>query len=101
MESWILLAERFGLPVVLLGGVSYALWRMFIWMSQTLLIQLNENAIRSEKINIKLINVINDLKMEIKNLEAEIREFKGNQDTFITFMEKITGNGFSRIINDK
>ena len=75
MDSWITIAERFGLPVVMLGGVSYAMVKLFQWMANTMMKQITLNQERTESINIKLIDVINSLKMEVKELKVEIGKF--------------------------
>ena len=49
-------AERFGIPVVMLGGVSYAMIRLFQWMANSLMKQIAENHSRIEGIIIKLID---------------------------------------------
>ena len=75
MDRWITIAERFGLPVVMLGGVSYAMVKLFQWMANTMMKQITLNQERTESINIKLIDVINSLKMEVKELKVEIGKF--------------------------
>ena len=56
MEQWIAIAERFGLPVMMLGGVSYAMVQLFKWMANDLMKQINDNHSRIEAIIIKLID---------------------------------------------
>ena len=56
MEQWITIAERFGLPVMMLGGVSYAMIKLFQWMANNLMKQISENHTRIEGIIIKLID---------------------------------------------
>ena len=56
MEQWIVIAERFGLPVMMLGGVSYAMIKLFQWMANSLMKQISENHTRIEGIVIKLID---------------------------------------------
>ena len=56
MEQWIAIAERFGLPVMMLGGVSYAMIKLFQWMANSLMKQISENHSRIEGIIIKLID---------------------------------------------
>ena len=56
MEAWIVIAERFGLPVMMLGGVSYAMIKLFQWMANSLMKQISENHTRIEGIVIKLID---------------------------------------------
>ena len=56
MDTWIVIAERFGLPVMMLGGVSYAMIKLFQWMANSLMKQISENHSRIEGIIIKLID---------------------------------------------
>ena len=56
MELWIGIAERFGLPVMMLGGVSYAMVQLFKWMANDLMKQISDNHSRIEAIIIKLID---------------------------------------------
>ena len=51
-----MIAERFGIPVVMLGGVSYAMIKLFQWMANNLMKQISENHTRIEGIIIKLID---------------------------------------------
>tara|TARA_R110002020_G_scaffold20552_3_gene70238 strand:- start:44 stop:328 length:285 start_codon:yes stop_codon:yes gene_type:complete len=56
MDQWIGIAERFGLPVMMLGGVSYAMVQLFKWMANDLMKQISDNHSRIEAIIIKLID---------------------------------------------
>ena len=56
MDTWMTVAERFGIPVVMLGGVSYAMIKLFQWMANNLMKQIAENHTRIEGIIIKLID---------------------------------------------
>ena len=56
MDTWLVVAERFGIPVVMLGGVSYAMIKLFQWMANNLMKQIAENHTRIEGIIIKLID---------------------------------------------
>ena len=56
MDTWVVIAERFGIPVVMLGGVSYAMIKLFQWMANNLMKQISENHTRIEGIIIKLID---------------------------------------------
>ena len=96
MDSWVTIAERFGLPVVMLGGVSYAMVKLFQWMANTMMKQITLNQERTESINIKLIDVINTLKMEVKELKVEIGKFSSEQKTTNEIMVKMTGNGLKK-----
>ena len=56
MDAWVGIAERFGLPIVMLGGVSYSMIRLFQWMANSLMKQISINHSRIEEIIIKLID---------------------------------------------
>ena len=56
MEQWLSVAERFGLPVVMLLGMSYGMVQIFKWMANDLMKQINDNHARIEHIIIKLID---------------------------------------------
>ena len=56
METWIGVAERFGLPVVMLLGMSYGMIQLFKWLANDLMKQIAENHQRIEGIMIKLID---------------------------------------------
>ena len=56
METWIGIAEKFGLPIVMLGAVCYFMVRIFQWGSNSLMKQIAENHSRIEGIIIKLID---------------------------------------------
>ena len=56
MDQFISIAERFGLPVVMLLGMSYGMIQIFKWMANDLMKQINENHSRIEHIIIKLID---------------------------------------------
>ena len=56
MDTWVVIAERFGIPVVMLLGVSYAMIKLFQWMANNLMKQISENHTRIEGIIIKLID---------------------------------------------
>ena len=96
MDEWLAVAERFGLPVMMLGGVSYALMKLFQWMADTMMKQITTNQERTESINIKLIDVINQLKIEIKELKVEIGQNRSEQKTTNDLMVKLTGNGLKK-----
>ena len=56
MEQWFSVAERIGLPVVMLLGMSYGMVQIFKWMANDLMKQINDNHARIEHIIIKLID---------------------------------------------
>ena len=96
MDEWLAVAERFGLPVMMLGGVSYALMKLFQWMADTMMKPITTNQERTESINIKLIDVINQLKIEIKELKVEIGQNRSEQKTTNDLMVKLSGNGLNK-----
>ena len=96
MDEWLAVAERFGLPVMMLGSVSYALMKLFQWMADTMMKQITTNQERTESINIKLIDVINQLKIEIKELKVEIGQNRSEQKTTNDLMVKLSGNGLNK-----
>ena len=93
MEQWISVAEKFGISVVMLIGVSWGMVKLFQWMAHTMMKQINLNQERTESINIKLIDAINQLKIEIKELKVGIEGSKVGQQTIIDVMSKLSGNG--------
>ena len=56
MEQWFSVAERFGVRVVMLLGMSYGMVQIFKWMANDLMKQINDNHSRIEHIIIKLID---------------------------------------------
>ena len=58
MEQFIGIAERFGLPVVMLLGMSYALVQLFKWLANDLMRQLQNNADRIEKLLSHLLIIL-------------------------------------------
>ena len=93
MEQWITIAERFGLPVMMLGGVSYAMIKLFQWMAHTMMKQISVNQERTESINIKLIDAINQLRAEIKELKVKVEGNTVGQGTIIDVISRLSGNG--------
>ena len=77
MDTWMTVAERFGIPVVMLGGVSYAMIRLFQWMANNLMKQISENHSRIESIIIKLID----------NSKAEREENKLYFEKMVTILD--------------
>ena len=90
MDTWILIAERFGIPVVMLIGVSYAMIRLFQWMANNLMKQIAENHQRIESIIIKLIDSSRN-RDEQNNLFFE--KLVTMMDTSNTMMAKLYKNG--------
>ena len=56
METWIAIAERFGLPFLMLLGMCYGGVQLFKWLANDLMKQIAENHSRIEAIIIKLID---------------------------------------------
>ena len=56
MDQWIAVAERFGLPFIMLLGMSWGGVQLFKWLANDLMKQIAENHSRIEGIIIKLID---------------------------------------------
>ena len=93
METWIAVAEKFGLPVVMLGGVSYAIIKLFQWMANNLMKQIAENHTRIENIIVKLID---NSKQEREQNRQNMNEILSRMDQTISIMSKLSGNGLGR-----
>ena len=65
-------------------------------MADTMMKQITTNQERTESINIKLIDVINQLKIEIKELKVEIGQNRSEQKTTNDLMVKLSGNGLNK-----
>ncbi len=93
MEEWIGIAERFGLPVVMLLGMSYALVQLFKWMANDLMAQLQRNEERIENIVVKLID--NSKKEREQNREHFNSIFQ-RLDSLVDVLVKLSGNGLKK-----
>ena len=80
MEEWSGLLEKFGLPVVMLLGMSYGGIQLFKWLSADLLRQIQQNAERIEKIVIALID--NSKKEREQNRELHKENIALNKQLF-------------------
>ena len=60
MESWIAIAEQFGLPVIMLLGMSWSGIQLFKWLANDLMKKIAENHTRIENIIIRLIDNSNN-----------------------------------------
>ena len=89
MEQWLVIAERFGIPVVMLGGVSYAMIRLFQWMANSLMKQIAENHSRIESIIIKLID---NSKTEREQNKLYFEKVVTMLDSTYTMMAKLYKN---------
>ena len=86
MDQFIGVAERFGLPVVMLLGMSYGMIQIFKWMSNDLMKQINENHSRIEQIIIKLID---NSKMERSDNKLYFEKVVTMLDSTYTMMAKL------------
>ena len=93
MEEWAGLLEKFGLPVVMLLGMSWGAVHLFKWMANDLMRQLQDNASRIEAIVIKLID---NSKQEREQHRQETRARDQQMATLIDLMVKLTGNGLKK-----
>ena len=93
MDAWIGIAERFGLPVVMLLGMSYALVKLFQWLANDLMSQLKRNEERIEGIVIKLID--NSKKEREQNREHFNSIFQ-RLDSLVDVLVKLSGNGLNK-----
>ena len=93
MESWIEIAEKFGLPLVLLFGAVYGIVKLFNWMANDLMGQIKKNEERIEGIVIKLIdNSKREREMNRQDFEAILNRM----DALVDILVKLTGNGLKR-----
>ena len=97
MESWREVAERFGLPVVMLFGAVWGIVKMFNWMANDMMQQIKRNEERIESIVVKLIDNSKQERSdskELMNLFIEDSKARDKQmTTLIEVMVKLTGNG--------
>ena len=42
MDAWVVIAERFGIPLMLLFGAVYGIVRLFNWMANDMMGQIKE-----------------------------------------------------------
>ena len=93
MEQWISIAERFGLPVMMLGGVSYGMVQLFKWMANDLMRQLQDNAERIENI---VITLINNSKKEREQNREHFNSIFQRLDSLVDVLVKLSGNGLKK-----
>ena len=93
MEQFVELAERFGLPVVMLLGMSYGMIQLFKWLANDLMRQLQNNADRIETIVVKLIE--NSKKEREQNREHFNSIFQ-RLDSLVDVLVKLSGNGLKK-----
>tara|TARA_Y100000310_G_scaffold34402_1_gene32585 strand:- start:1829 stop:2116 length:288 start_codon:yes stop_codon:yes gene_type:complete len=93
VEAWIAIAEKFGLPLVLLLGAVYGIVRLFNWMANDLMQQIKRNEERIENIVIKLIdNSKKEREMNRQNFENILNRM----DSLVDILVKLSGNGLRR-----
>tara|TARA_R100000789_G_C2995013_1_gene147191 strand:+ start:320 stop:601 length:282 start_codon:yes stop_codon:yes gene_type:complete len=93
VEQWIAIAERFGLPLVLLFGAVYGIVKLFNWMANDMMGQIKKNEERIESIVIKLIdNSKKERELNRQNSEAILNRM----DALVDILVKLTGNGLRK-----
>ena len=100
MDQWIAIAERFGLPVMMLFGAVYGIVKLFNWMANDMMYQIKQNNERFEGIVIKLIDS-NRKQTEATMKTAEISNqqqeaIRNEIASLVDVMVKMTGNGLKR-----
>ena len=93
MDEWIGIAERVGLPVLMLLGMSWSGIQLFKWLANDLMKQIAENHSRIENIIIKLID---NSKQEREQNRQNMNEILSRMDQTISIMAKLSGNGLSK-----
>ena len=93
METWIAIAERFGLPLVLLLGAVYGIVKLFNWMANDMMQQIKQNEQRIEQIVIKLID---NSKKERENNRQNFEAILNRMDALVDILVKLSGNGFKK-----
>ena len=93
MEAWIGIAERFGLPLVLLLGAVYGIVKLFNWMANDMMQQIKKNEERIEHIVIKLID---NSKKERENNRQNFEAILNRMDALVDILVKLSGNGLKK-----
>ncbi|QDP54226.1 MAG: hypothetical protein Unbinned4234contig1003_12 [Prokaryotic dsDNA virus sp.] len=93
MEQWVSIAERFGLPMVMLLGMSYGMVQLFKWLANDLMKQIADNHSRIENIIVKLID---NSKEERQQNRQNMNEILSRMDQTISIMSKLSGNGLKK-----
>ena len=104
MDTWVVIAERFGLPFLMLLGMCYGGVQLFKWLANDLMRQLQDNATRIESIVIKLIDNSKKQSADSREMinifleDAKARDKTSNatQTAVIDLMVKLTGNGLGK-----
>ena len=93
MDTWIMVAERFGLPLVLLLGAVYGIVKLFNWMANDMMSQIKKNEERIEQIVIKLID---NSKKERENNRQNFEAILNRMDALVDILVKLSGNGLKK-----
>ena len=93
MDGWVAIAERFGLPFIMLLGMSWGGLQLFKWLANNLMKQIAENHTRIESIIVKLIE---NSKQEREQNRQNMNEILSRMDQTISIMAKLTGNGLGK-----
>ena len=93
MEEWTSLLEKFGLPVVMLLGMSWGAVHLFKWLANDLMKQIADNHSRIENIIVKLID---NSKEERQQNRQNMNEILSRMDQTISIMSKLSGNGLKK-----
>ena len=93
MDQFIGVAERFGLPFIMLLGMSWGGLQLFKWLANNLMKQIAENHTRIESIIVKLID---NSKQEREQNRQNMNEILSRMDQTISIMAKLTGNGLGK-----
>ena len=93
MEQWITIAERFGLPLVLLMGAVYGIVKLFNWMANDMMQQIKKNEERIENIVIKLID---NSKKERELNRQNFENILNRMDALVDILVKLSGNGLRK-----
>tara|TARA_Y100000310_G_scaffold294576_1_gene325156 strand:+ start:296 stop:577 length:282 start_codon:yes stop_codon:yes gene_type:complete len=93
VEQWIAVAERFGLPLVLLLGAVYGIVKLFNWMANDMMQQIKKNEERIENIVIKLID---NSKKERENNRQNFEAILNRMDALVDVLVKLSGNGLRK-----
>ena len=93
MDTWISVAERFGLPLVLLLGAVYGIVKLFNWMANDMMAQIKRNEERIEQIVVKLID---NSKKERESNRANFEAILNRMDALVDILVKLSGNGLKK-----
>ena len=93
MDQWGGIAERFGLPVVMLLGMTYGMVQLFKWMANDLMRQLQNNADRIEKI---VVTLIDNSKKEREQNREHFNSIFQRLDSLVDVLVKLSGNGLKK-----